>query len=73
MQNIEHQTEQSMILFAVYQNAKMPNPNMIYDDLTRSFAEAYCEHYNTFTSSHLNEYREIRRALNMFNTAILSS
>ena len=39
------------LIFAVYQNAKMPNPNMIYDDLARSFAEAYCEHYNTFTSS----------------------
>ena len=27
------------LIFAVYQNKKMPNPNMIYDDLARSFAK----------------------------------
>ena len=27
------------LIFVVYQNTKMPNPNMIYDDLAWSFAK----------------------------------
>lgn len=33
-----NRTENDLI-FAVYQNTKMPNPNMIYDDVARSFAK----------------------------------